>query len=562
MAVQPMLPFGEEPMPVVAPPAEGPRLIAELARICRQYPLDEKVLVAPSLPVGHQILERLARERHPWVNLRVETVRTLAHGLVGADLAREGLRLLSRAQALALVEQACGEALEPASYFGALRDRPGFHRAVHGTFDELRAAGISPAALPSRAFADPRKRRELKAILARYDEALVEGRFVDTAEVLRRAVEAASSAKPDGGPAVYLVPEGLELAAVERRLLESVAGTRLAVLATDPPEDWTRNAPAAQIFRAIGEENELREAFRRILAGGIAFDEAEILHTDAATYPALAWELASEHGIPCTFSGGVGAPFTRPGQAALAFLNWVGQGFSADVLREALASGALTFQRMPGAGADAPGARAAARSFRDARIGWGARRHVTCLDRLAAELEKDDGRAQRDEASEEEIAVSRQRRARRLAAAQRARDFAARAVALSAEAARETCDLRALASGCRTFVTEFARASDELDGMALAAVQRLLEELEILSGSRLPPAEAAERLADAVRALAVGADRPRPGRLHVADYRAGGYSGRPHTFLLGLDEARHPGTDLEDPVLLDDERRSINRILA
>jgi ATP-dependent helicase/nuclease subunit B len=48
----------------------------------------------------------------------------------------------------------------------------------------------------------------------------------------------------------------------------------------------------------------------------------------------------------------------------------------------------------------------------------------------------------------------------------------------------------------------------------------------------------------------------------VSGFAAGGYSGRGHTFLLGLDETRHPGRDLEDPVLLDDERRRINETLG
>ena len=46
------------------------------------------------------------------------------------------------------------------------------------------------------------------------------------------------------------------------------------------------------------------------------------------------------------------------------------------------------------------------------------------------------------------------------------------------------------------------------------------------------------------------------------DSKPGGFSGRRHTFLLGLDESKHPGADLEDPVLLDSERRGINRALA
>ena len=66
-----------------------------------------------------------------------------------------------------------------------------------------------------------------------------------------------------------------------------------------------------------------------------------------------------------------------------------------------------------------------------------------------------------------------------------------------------------------------------------------------------------------MRALSVAADRPRPGRdarrgvSLRADSRAAGTP-----ILLGLDEARHPGADLEDPVLLDAERRGINRVLA
>lgn len=556
MATQPFLPFDDEPAS-----APTSRLIQELARACAERPLDEKILVAPSLPVGHQILERLAREGHPWMNLRVETVRSLAHGLVGADLAREGLRLLSRAQALALVEQACTEALTEKSYFGPLRSLPGFHRAVQRTFDELRAAGISPAALPAAAFHDARKRRELKAILGRYEAALTNGRFVDAAEVLRRAVEAAAPAAPD--TAIYLLPEGQDLAAVERALLERVAGSRLMSLASDAPSEWARNARNATLLRAVGEENEIREAFRRILAGGIAFDDVEILYTDSTTYPALAWELSREHDVPCTFAAGVAAPFTRPGQASLAFLEWIGGGFEADVLRGALASGALTFESLPSADASSPGTRAVARAFREAQIGWGARRHRAALDRLIAELEKHEEHGRDAEEMDEAQRTGRaERRARRLAAARRARDFALRVLELSAEATKSACDLRALARGCRLFVAQFARVSDAMDASALAALQKLLEELEVLPSTNLSPAEGAERLADAVRALAIDADRPRPGRVHIAQLEAGGFSGRRHTYLLGLDESRHPGADLEDPVLLDAERRGINRALA
>ncbi|HSS44205.1 MAG TPA: hypothetical protein VLO07_02600, partial [Thermoanaerobaculia bacterium] len=555
----PLFGVAERPTDAGSPPL----LLQQLAQVCRELPLEEKVFVAASLAIGHQIVERLAREGHPWINLRVETVSTLAHGVVGSEIARQGRRLLSRAQALALIEQACSETLTQRSYFGALRDRPGFHRAVQRTFEELRAAGIPPATLPFRAFAEGKKPRELKEILKRYAGALEEARSVDRAKVLELALEAIKTARgaPDGP--TYLLPEGTELSAVERRFLEALARDRLRTLPVDPPSEWVSIAKRATLLRAIGEENEIREVFRRVQHDGIAFDEVEILHTDTTTYPALAYELSREQGIPCTFQGGIAVAFTRPGQAALAFLDWIGRGFETEILRRALASGGLTLRRLDRKSEGAPGTRAAARALREARIGWGRDRHLACLDRLIAALERPEETSRVDEEwSEEERAARAKSRARRLDATRGARAFAARAVELSIESSGDRCDLRSLARGCRNFVTEFARVSGELEGTALSALQKLFEELEGLPSSPLPVVEAVGRLRDAVQTLHVDADRPRPGSLHVADYHAGGFSGRRHTYLLGLDATRHPGRDLEDPVLLDSERLEINRAFS
>ena len=552
MAEQRLLPFeeGEKESP--------PRHLEALAKACRENPLGEKILVAPSLLIGHQIVEALARSGQPWVNLRVETVRTLAHAVVGPSLAREKWKLLSRAQSLALIEQACGEALTESSYFGQLADRAGLHRSLQKTFEELRAAGLSAETLPEGAFADRRKHRELREVLRRYVSALETGRYVDGIEVLRRALDAAGRGSPFADGAVCLVAGSTELSALERDFLEKLAPGRLVLLAADAAGAWKEIGREARLLRALGEENEIREVLRILLEEKIPFDDAEVLHTDAGVYPPLFWELSREHGIPCTFAGGIPVSYTRPGQAALAFLDWIGQGFAAEVLRKALSSGALTLSRL-GGGDDAPGTRAAARALREAGIGWGRERHLTCLERLVSKLEQPEERAHTDADSTDEQRGRRvEWRARRLAAAIRARDFVRRVLALAPESGEGSGDLRSLAQAARTFVSEFARAADELDGTARTALDALFAEFSELLPLRLTAAAAVQRLRDAVALLSIAADRPRPGRVHVAHYRAGGFSGRRHTFLVGLDESRLPGRDLEDPVLLDEERRRIN----
>ncbi|HKA37874.1 MAG TPA: PD-(D/E)XK nuclease family protein [Thermoanaerobaculia bacterium] len=554
MVEQKWLPFEDEGEAVEQPP----RHIEELTRICRENPLGEKVLVAPSLQAGYQVVEALARSGQSWINLRVETVRTLAHAVIGVELAGGNWKLLSRAQALALVEQACAETLTQASYFGSLADRPGLHRSFQRTFDELRAAGLTAETLPESAFSDRRKHRELREVLRRYGQSLEAARLVDGIEALRRAVRSVEEAGPPPGEAEYFLLAATELSALERRFLEKLSAGRLVAIPADPPGQWKVLAARASLSRALGEENEIREVFRTVLSEGIPYDDVEILHTDAGTYPSLIWELSREHGIPFTFAGGIPVTYTRPGQAALAFLDWIGQGFAADALRRALAAGSLTLSRSDG-GADRVSAEAAARALREAGVGWGRARHGSCLERLIAKLEAPRETARSDaETTDEQHARREERRARSLEAARGARDFVQRALALAPESLDGRGDMRLLAQSTKTFLAEFSRAADELDGTARTALEALFDELETLAPLELTAAEAVERLRDAVARLAIAPDRPRPGKMHAAHYRAGGFSGRRRTFLVGLDEARLPGRDLEDPVLLDDERRRIN----
>lgn len=560
VTTQPFLPFGAEEKKPPRRSTDVPRLVEALADVCRELPLEEKVLVSPSFFTGHQIAESLARSGVPWVHLRVESVRSLAHGVVGPALAAEGLTLLSRAQALALVEQACAEALEPSSYFGELAARPGLHRAIQSTFHELRAAGITPAALPGDAFGDPRKAADLRAVLERYESALGKGNFVDRAEVLRRAV-AVLRARTHPPGALYLLAAASDLTGVEAELVQLLSAGRLRVLESDGPEKWAENASRSRVFRALGEENEVREVFRRILTEKTPFDDAEILVTDPSTYGPLVYELAAEHDVPCTFAGGIAATFTRPGQAVLGYLRWLEKDFESEELREILAAGLIDLSGVV-ASQEPPGSLPAARELRDARIGWGRERSLRSLDAHVTELEAElESVRRRTEDSEEDRSSRAEWLEKRLDTARFVRTLVELLLASTPEPQDGKVELAGVARGASAFVRSFGRVSGELDGVASKALRDLFADLETLPFPRLELSTAASRLAEAVGALHVAPDRPRPGRLHLADYRSGGYSGRSKTFLLGLDARRHPGAGLQDPVLLDLERRAINSSL-
>lgn len=538
-----------------SPASRRSRLLDSLAAVCAELPLDEKILIAPSLATGHELVERLARSGTPWVNLRVESVRSLAHAIVGPTLVDQGLVLLSRVQSLALVEQSCSAALTDGSYFSGLRDRPGLHRAFQSTFDDLREAGLSPESLPSDAFGDPKKLADVRAVLRRYESSLAEGKFVDRADVLRRAVEDAKKAPPLS-TALYLVPGGLELSAGEKDLLELLARGRLRTLESDPPESWTRRSSQARLFHAMGEENEIREVFRRVLTENVRIDDVELLYVDRDPYASLVHELAAEHGIPCTFADGIAVTYSRPGQATLGFLRWIAGDYESEALRTVLAAGSINLTPVV-SGGKPPGSVAAARVLRLAGIGWERERHLSRLDGYIRRLEWEASRSTSSYRGDPEVRAAR--RERRIGEARVVQRFVGRLLELVPEGSGGKVELREVAGAARIFVAEFARIASELDGIASTAIQKLFAEFETIPTGPMASREAAERLAAALSDLAAAPDRSRPGRLHVADYRSGGYSGRSHTFIVGLDAARHPGAGLQDPVLLDAERREINR---
>lgn len=498
-------------------------MIERLAEICRSHLLREKILVVPSLAIGHQIADAVAQSGTPWVNLRVETIRTLSDAVAGFALAREGVTVLSRAQALAVIERVCDRVLDSSSYFAALADRPGLHRAMQRSMEDLRHARVS---LDDSVFEDPRKGADLARVVAAYDEELAALRLVDRFGVLSRAISLLEGKRPVPDDAIWMVVGALEVTATEERFLRLVAGEyeRLSNAGdTGAPED-------VAVRKALGEENEIRGVFRAILEDRQQIDRAEIVYTTREPYLALAFELAAEHEIPATFAEGIPAHFTRPGQAALAFLRWIGEGWHA-----------VELQRIRGGRAGSV--------FRKAGIGWGRDRYLPRIDALIAE---------RIAALDEEEDEARRGRIQRdIEDANDARSLAESLLTLTVDVA----DTPAIAEAAARFIRT-ARVSNEIDVMAREGLRRMFEELAAVGGGTAGRSEITARLADAVRNLHVAASNPRPGHLHVAPVRAGAWSARSALFVVGLDEDRHPGSGLQDPILLDMEREKMGVAIA
>ena len=552
-------------------------------------------LVAPSRRVGNEWIETLSRTGHPTANLHVTTLSALAYDIVADSLAAESLTLASRRARLVAVEQLL---IEHRGRLGAFAGPGGSlqrlaERVLH-SLEALREAGLTPTDV-KRGLRPSEKTRDLALLLELYGAKLRQMNLIDVAGELKRATEHARAGKLPDSLGRVLVPDDLDPPRLERELLDALRASPqvdVHVLATDPPAAEGAMFPALQratMFRAAGESNEVRFVVRTCLREGLRLDEVEVVHTDPATYPtlirdivaALPNEAGERHGarradhLPVTFADGLPLADAKPGRALAAWIEWRRDGHPQSGLERMLRDG-LIERRDPSA--DSPRPAALVRELRRVRIGRGLERTVTLVAAAATRVSEqpddafargghgdDDWADEADEADEgehgeEQLAARKQRHVAALGSLQKLTERLAECEG-GAEPTTES-----VLRGARTFIDALCVSESEFDGNAR---RLLLDEIDaVLEWQTAHPVHGVaegtthreildwlERLPQELVVLGSG---PRPGCLHVSSLGTGGHSGRPYTFVLGLDENRFPGGGATDPLLTDGERTLLN----
>jgi hypothetical protein len=173
------------------------RLTQSLADVCRQHLLTEKWLVAPSLRVGHQWLETMARGGQPAVNVLIKTVKSLAIDLAAPEMASRGMTLAPNRAGTLLIDRVVrnlhGGQLQ---YLGGVDPSAGVAATLLGTIEAVRISGLDVTNLALDEFEVATKGEDLCLIARKYLQLLAEEKLIDYAEVLRLAADRLS-AQPD-----------------------------------------------------------------------------------------------------------------------------------------------------------------------------------------------------------------------------------------------------------------------------------------------------------------------------------------------------------------------------
>jgi len=563
--------------------------ITNLARLCGgKNLLKEKWLIAPNRRVGNQWAEQVARLGQPAVNLRVTTVRSLVMGLSGTS---PGRLILGHGPQI-LVSRVLSDLrrAEP-RYFTTLEPFPSLIAALTRSLEDLRTAGITLKELKdtgTRRYGGAGnkpsfKMEELADLLAGYEEGLRDAGLVDYGGLLSALVQNLRDGQKTLPKAIMvLAPDNLEYRGLEGELADLlgvgvVAGLEPSVENLPGGEGLTdrgrlawmedpRNAPpplgdgSLEILGAAGEVNEIRLVLRKCLAGGWPLDRVEILYTDRGTYLPLLFELLARHfpfesgdldELPATFSEGIPSVYSRPGKALKNWAVWAMEGYPAKTLAGMLAEGLLVLD-----GEESQASRAAAADLlRRLSPGAGPGAAAQAVRAAVADLREKPGKRY-DENGEEVHG--------RGTDGNLLRSLDALLSRLEKCTPLEHHGFTDILEGALCFLGTTVRTAGEFDEYAARALsldlQGTLDQVKTLN--HVPEGDPLGWIVSLVDEVRVAGSGPRPGRLHAAPLLLGGHTGRPHTFVLGLDDARFPGSDRQEPILLDAERMSLSPLLS
>jgi RecB family exonuclease len=584
-------------------------LLSYLDRFCGEYLLDEKVFIVPSYQIGNMIGLALAMEGRSWVNLRFMTLSSLAEEAAGEELAGRGLKRISGTTSRLLIHRIFQDLKESGElrYYGELEVKSGIVDAVCRSIYDLRMAGIKSNDLDPEKFIDKQKGKETRLFLEKYEEELEQGKYYDAASLFQESAESAIK-NPQKEKRHYLCLDDQVFSKVEMDFLESLkekivfvphgqviereAPRRLKFVkkvdtqALEPQTNLERapwifslkDAPpkfkddSLQMFQTLGPSNECREVLKRIFNDEILFDQVEVIHPGGSEFPSIFFGLLQKIGVPFTSAEGFPIGLTAPGKVYDGILRWMENGYPASDLC-ALLEGEL-LKTPEGEEGKPLSPLKVSRAIKEARIGWGRDRYVERLEALYRIWKKreesgGEGAERSGEKKEDGDGGSTEKGLEKGEEAKKGSDKRLKDLKRIINWIRDILEplpswdegeigLDGLCAGISSFLKKRCRIKNELDGETLGILTSRLDEAASFKDITFSREEALEWLASLAANLRVGASGPSPGAVFLSPYPSGGFSGRPYTFIVGLDQGSVPGTRLPDPILLDEERERIS----
>ncbi|MBD3406262.1 MAG: hypothetical protein GF411_09150, partial [Candidatus Lokiarchaeota archaeon] len=553
-------------------------LIKSMLNEISMYLLNPKWLIAPSMRVGYQWLDQVARAGQPALNIHVKTFKRMVLDIASPYLIENGQVFLQKIQAEIILHDLLSKALNESKYFRLPNLDQNLVQTFLKSINDLRQAGLKSEELIVGGFEDKQKGVEISQILYEYEQALDKNRLVDYADVLEVASEAISKDPTNVlRGCKILIPDYLpaDLHGLELKLWNTIPELNKHLLSIDKSADSNANratdssllghilnpdqAPephgddTVRIFSSIGEVNEIRGLFRFCMENRIPYDEVELLYTDSVEYLPLIYEEAMQYAntresIPATFAEGIPIYFTSSGKALIGLIEWKKSNYPRKILLDLLHDKLIVYRRENN---EKLSPRKLASTLRKLPIGIGRDNYLKTIDIWMGDIEETAKNAAKGSESPDRLANLQNE----IESLEELKSLIEKLF----ECLPEENDLNNKLDGYKNFLENHVKCSGQLDEYGRTMLLKKINEFKgaILSLD-VKRFNLDDWLADQIQSEKVGGQGPRPGCIYAAPLSNGGHSGRKFAFIVGMDDGRFPGSAIQDPILLDNERNRLS----
>lgn len=498
-----------------------------LVRVVREHSLERKLLLCQGYAEGHQLQEQLCRSIGPVLNLEVQTLRGLVMDRTRLELSKRDITPVSPADTYWITYALLQDTIvKQPGFLTKEQLTPGVIQVFHRALQELREAGIKVERLKEDYFENPAKGRFVRSLLQGYENLLCERKLADYAALVSMLPEAALIQE------IVVAQETIVSSWADRLAFERLSGGRGVLLLQGLPfthEESSFPLMTSTIFQANGVLSEVREVFRRMLEQNIPWDQTEIILSDYAGAASAVQTTAEQIEAACTYAEGLPIRFSTVGRAALHLLDWVESDYHAEHLITAFREGLL------GLWEERVSSSAAVKALEESGIGWGRDRYA--LLNQAKDWTSDET----------------------LWNACEGLGGIVEACFKNISAGNDCSPGHILKALCSVLEKAAGASSVPEERLVLTQIQELHHSSSYVSAVSIPLASAVRMVRELIEALSFRVSGiPAEGAVYISSLNSGGFSGRPYTFVIGMDDPTWRINPKQDPVLLDEERSRIS----
>ncbi|TMW73485.1 PD-(D/E)XK nuclease family protein [Alteribacter natronophilus] len=525
----------------------SPEFLKDIEAIIKENPFGEKVFIVPSGRDGRLAVQALAKRGIPVINVHSLTADDLINRHPDCDQAVRGKQECSQEAGRQFI-YTCMKTLKSQDafrYFSQVKLSPSLSEGVYRALLDIRLAGRRHSDLNGEIFINEDKGADVALLFRSYETYLEENNLYDRADLYLGAIEAELRGLP-GTAYIYFPHDAYH--PLQARFLENYTADGILHI----PE-WTRventdqNRQLLELDYSVKPERSLQELIKDrkekirlsvkfspeeelydILAylkeNRIPFDQAAVLYPSNGSYRNLLRQIRDKEGIPITFSEGMPLSTMPSGKAALAYLHWLKSDFDLAALDRLLNERLIK----------TPEGIEIFHELGKLKKREGAVKGYTPLMRAVNELEKKGGAAEMTAWLRRLLNIS---------------PFHNTMEKVSgAECLKAVCE----------FLKEWARpVSPEDESAKMHAVSMIEQESPQLT-FELKAGDAVSQCDYWLSSMQVISSMPEPGHLHAAPLRSALMLDSVYTFMVGMTNQNIPGSQKEDPVLLDEERTRIH----